>query len=125
MKYFRGTSRKSPQTQPGVGITDVVVSGLKCILPTTTRVDHLPTSQLFEERNLLQLLAKRNVQALRAQGAVGLEVHWAHVALRSDSGKERSSVTGNKCPRGSRLLLTDEHVCDEEWSGEYQHAVCG
>ena len=88
-------------------------------------MDHLPTSQLFEERNLLQLLAERNVQVLRAQRAVGLEVHWAHVALRSDRGKEQSSVTGNKCPRGSRLLLTDEYVCDEEWSGEYQHAVCG
>ena len=96
MKYFRGTSRKSPQTQPGVGIKAVVVSGLKCILPSTTRVDHPPTSQLIEERILLQLLAKRKVQALRAQGAVGLEVHWAHVARRSDSGKERSSVTGNK-----------------------------
>ena len=88
-------------------------------------MDHLPTSQLFEERNLVQLLAKRNVQALRAQGAVGLEVHWAHFELRSDIDQERSSVTGNKFPRGSRLLLTDEHVCDEEWSGEYQHAVCG
>ena len=61
-------------------------------------MDHLPTSQLFEERNLLQLLAERNVQALRAQGAVGLEVHWAHFELRSNSGQERSSVTGNKFP---------------------------
>ena len=77
-------------------------------------MDHLPTSQLFEERNRLQLLAKRNVQALRAQGAVGLEVHWAHFELRSDSGRERSSVTGNKFPRGSRLLPTHVHVCDEE-----------
>ena len=77
-------------------------------------MDHLPTSQLFEERNLLQLLAKRNVQALRAQGAVGLEVRWAHVALRSDSGKERRRVTGKKGLRGSRLLPTSVHVCDEE-----------
>ena len=77
-------------------------------------MDHLPTSQLFEERNLLQLLAKRNVQALRAQGAVGLEVHWAHFELRSDSGQERSSVAGKKGLRGSRLLPTNVHVCDEE-----------
>ena len=77
-------------------------------------MDHLPTSQLFEERNLLQLLAKRNVQALRAQGAVGLELQWAHFELRSDSGQERSSVTGKTGLRGSRLLPTNVHVCDEE-----------
>ena len=77
-------------------------------------MDHLPTSQLLEERNLLQLLAERNVQELRAQGAVGLEVHWAHFELRSNSGQERSSVTGKKFPRGSRLLPTNLHVCDEE-----------
>ena len=77
-------------------------------------MDHLPTSQLFEERNLLQLLAKRNVQALQTQRAVRLEVHWAHIAPRSDSGQERSSVTGKKVLRGSRLLPTSVHVCDEE-----------
>ena len=125
MKYFWGTSRKSPLEQPGVGITAVVVSGLKCILPTTTRVDHPPTSQLIEERILLQLLAKRKVQALRAQGVVSLEVRLANREPQSRSGREQSIVTETEAPRGSRLLLTDKHVRDGEWSREYQRAVCG
>ena len=108
-----------------MGITAVVVSGLKCILPTTTRVDHPPTSQLIEERILLQLLAKRKVQALRAQGVVSLEVRLANREPQSRSGREQSIVTETEAPRGSRLLLTDKHVRDEEWSREYQCAVCG
>ena len=97
-----------------MGITAVVVSGLKCILPTTTRVDHPPTSQLIEERILLQLLAKRKVQALRAQGVVSLEVRLAKREPQSRSGREQSIVTETEAPRGSRLLLTDKHVRDEE-----------
>ena len=103
----------------------MVVSGLKCILPTTTRVDHPPTSQLIEERILLQLLAKRKVQSLRAQGVVGLEVRLANREPQSRSDREQSIVTETEAPRGSRLLLTDRHVRDEGWSREYQRAVCG
>ena len=108
-----------------MGITAVVVSGLKCILPTTTRVDHPPTSQLIEERILLQLLAKRKVQALQAQGVVSLEVLLANKEPEGRSGREQSIVTETEAPRGSRLLLTDKHVRDEGWSREYQRAVCG
>ena len=96
-----------------------------CILRTTTRADHPPTSQLLEERSLLQLLAKRKVQALRAQGVVSLEVRLAKREPQSRSGREQSIVTETEAPRGSRLLLTDKHVRDEEWSREYQCAVCG
>ena len=40
------------------------LEALGCILPTTVRADHPPTSQLIEERIPLQLLAKRKAQAL-------------------------------------------------------------
>ena len=96
-----------------------------CILRTTTRADHPPTSQLLEERSLLQLLAKRKVQALQAQGVVSLEVLLANKEPEGRSGREQSIVTETEAPRGSRLLLTDKHVRDGEWSREYQRAVCG
>ena len=98
---------------------------LGCILRTTTRADHPPTSQLLEERSLLQLLAKRKVQALQAQGVVSLEVLLANKEPEGRSGREQSIVTETEAPRGSRLLLTDKHVRDGEWSREYQRAVCG
>jgi len=98
---------------------------LGCILRTTTRADHPPTSQLLEERSLLQLLAKRKVQALQAQGVVSLEVLLANKEPEGRSGREQRTVTETEAPRGSRHVLTDEHVCDGAWSREYQRAVCG
>ena len=96
-----------------------------CILRTTTRADHPPTSQLLEERSLLQLLAKRKVQALQAQGVVSLEVLLANKEPEGRSGREQRIVTETEAPRGSRHVLTDEHVCDGAWSREYQRAACG
>ena len=125
MKYFWGTPRKSPLEQPGVGTKERRSESLGCILRTTTRADHPPTSQLLEERSLLQLLAKRKVQALQAQGVVSLEVLLANKEPEGRSGREQSIVTETEAPRGSRLLLTDKHVRDGEWSREYQRAVCG
>ena len=125
MKYFSGTSRKSPLEQPGAGTKERRSESLGCILRTTTRADHPPTSQLLEERSLLQLLAKRKVQALQAQGVVSLEVLLANKEPEGRSGREQSIVTETEAPRGSRLLLTEKHVRDGEWSREYQRAVCG
>ena len=56
---------------------------------------------------------------------MSLEVLLANKEPEGRSGREQRIVTETEAPRGSRHVLTDEHVCDGAWSREYQRAVCG
>ena len=84
-----------------------------------------PPVNLLKNAFFFNFRPSKKVQALRAQGVVSLEVRLENREPQSRSGREQSIVTETEAPRGSRLLLTDKHVCDEELSREYQRAVCG
>ena len=120
--FLRGTEEIAPGA-PWVGDTKVGSTVLGCINPTAMRADHLPTNQLLEERNLLQLLAKPNVQAFRAQGALRFEA----IAIRigaEPQGRRASAAPGFYRPmctfamKNSRQDICTQRVGDMgfEWA---------